>query len=171
MVVAFLTPTAISRELQGMFENHRPTVMKNSVRRLAPVASDGQRAKGGYHETNRFRRLRTVDRMLHFQQVRLSIAALQPVSFLSPPLCQGFVSCHSQLGRLVLLAWIVPFVSLAGPKVLRMPGRGPTGFPQLTGLFGTSLTLYRYAYERGPCASLQSGSNLAVPFLGPLLCL
>ena len=31
MVVDFLTPTAISRELQGMFENHRPTVMKNRL--------------------------------------------------------------------------------------------------------------------------------------------
>ena len=66
MVEDFLTPPAISREFQGMFENHLPTVMKKSARRLAPVASDGQRAKGRYHETNRFRRLRTADRTLHF---------------------------------------------------------------------------------------------------------
>ena len=68
MVGDFLTPPAISRELQGMFENHRPTVMKRLARGLTPVASDGQRAKGGYRDTNRLRRLRTGVRTLHFQQ-------------------------------------------------------------------------------------------------------
>ena len=56
------------RELQGTFENHLPIVMRKLARRLSPVAADGQRAMVVIITSTRFRRLRTTERTLHFQQ-------------------------------------------------------------------------------------------------------
>ena len=43
--MSFLTILSNSRELQGLFDNHRPIVMRKLARRLASVVADGQCAE------------------------------------------------------------------------------------------------------------------------------